>query len=317
MWDPREGGPGIKIKTKEGVQTYTFQMGFDVLIKAAAQLTTGKGVSSVTGKPFERTPKQIAETYLRGGLGWGTGFVWDSVKGHTFGDRKSLDSVAEYAKHFVWSAVPITVQDITEFAKFGPLGVLGVSAGFIGGSNRQYEIKPSDVLYTNRNDRANEVFGKPWDQVGPLGQEYLTKVFPTDLTLPEEQKDLDVVRNMQIVEDQARKSAKRIYNRLTPQTAKVLKDAAVDIPSAGKVLFKNWIINDDTQKTYEARIAEVMNQIVGDLAEKDEFVSGDVITRNKVLTSIIGKIKKHVREEIRDEATIKDVQSLQQKRAIR
>jgi hypothetical protein len=312
-YDPRSTDFG---KCKLGNTRLDFWAGYSQIARFVTQLIMGQR-KSLAG---ELTPLDYQETvlaFLRTKLSPPAGVAVDAWTGETYlGDKVSLRP--EFIEGYTWEHVaPLFVQDcidaityqgIDGFALTAPLAVHGVGA-------MTYEESPHQTTVKTRNHYAQEVFGKNWDELGPTTQKLLRVNRPQIMYQEAEEKaqrdDYDFVGK--ILQKQ-HDTGIRIQEGLAKPIQSELNRLQVGVGGLSQTINQNWRLNETRYKQYEEDTRKYLNRILAKAIASPIYDRMSDDMKKELLEEMINRTKQGVRQQITNQATISDLESMKAQR---
>lgn len=159
--DPRSADFG---KIRIGNTRLDIWTGYAQYMRFAAQLATGKSVSTQSGRPYTVNRAEIISRFAQSKFSPALGLFNDLLKGETFLGEEMPPKSAKSVMGQVWERMaPLAVQDLVDgLVQDGASGGILASSGFLGVGVVTYQ----DEAQREREKAAQAAYGISWDEVG-------------------------------------------------------------------------------------------------------------------------------------------------------
>jgi len=303
--DPRATEFG---KIKVGNTRYDIWGGYSQIGKLVAQLVTGQRKTALTKKIKSVEFKETFLRFLRGKLAPVPGTVIDLFQQQTFVGEQ-LNTPEQIMKHIMLQFLPLVWEDTYEGFKYQTNQTVPVAAGaFFGMGVSTYPVRPGQEADLRKEEVAHEMFQTPWDQLGPDMQKLIRTLNPEidqlEARAKTERTNYDFVGKM--VKEQM-DAGRKVQNSLDPIIQQELAMLDVMVGGLSRQMGSNWYLNDERYKEYQQKTLEVLQTVLSGVVSNPNWQNIPPEVRQGVLSNLISRTKKMVRDNIIDTATISDL----------
>lgn len=303
--DPRSSDFG---KLRIGNTRFDAWAGYQPIARYIAQFAVGERKTTYTGEIVEQRRIETLARFGRSKLAPAPAFIVDLYTGTTFiGDEMTI---AKWPKQIRERFMPLAIQDIYEATKHQGLsiGAITLPAATLGIGAVSWEPSAFQRATLLKNETAQHYFGKKWDDLGPITQRLIHKYNPEIEELERQGKaertGYPFVQRMLKEQDAA---GRKIQAALPEKLQEEMERLRVAIGGLGRVVAKDWFLNDVRYEQYQALTLEELLKRSGQIKGKS-WESLNKKQQRKLLENIISQAKKTARNKIKTEAKGEDLE---------
>jgi hypothetical protein len=301
--DPRSSDFG---KIRIGNTRVDYWAGESQLFRLVAQLATGQRKATTTKEIMSDDRRDILWRFIQSKLSPATGTMLDMYRGEDWqgniieGTTEGvLDQIKEHT-------IPLGVQDIIDAARFQGLSTAAWTApmAFHGVGVMTYEPTEASKAATYRNSLATEYFGTAWNQLGPMSQKALRAEYPAIDQLESQAHNERLTRNASAKYAKEQRDTERYFFRSLPiETRRVMEDSGVEIGGVSRRVGEDWVLNDARYKVYKTQVALTLQKVLPRIAKMNLSPTYTKI----MMEEMIDTVKKYVRQQLIQDATVEDL----------
>lgn len=308
--DPRSSDFG---KIRFGNTRIDFWGGYSQIARLVAQLATAEMKGTDTDRVMKVDRGNIIWRFIQTKLSPAAGLSVDLVRGETF-LGKQLEATPEIVSEQVYERfTPLFVQDVVDALRYqgftsaaivSPLAVHGIGA-------MTYPVRPSSEAAKMKDSLSREKFGKSWDEISNIGQQYIRESNP-EIELMErkasvERENFDLVAKR--LEEQ-RKVMNGIIDKMPSPIRKDIDNLNVYIPGLSRYVANGFYLNDNRYKEYQNKVKVNMTLYLSQLKNLDVWNLAPDSMKAGLIEEVINAIKKQTRDDILKKITFEDLQQL-------
>jgi hypothetical protein len=308
--DPRSSDFG---KIRFGNTRIDFWGGYSQIARFVAQLLTAEAKGADTKRIMKVNRGDIIWRFIQSKLSPAAGLSVDLIRGETFlGKQLESEMIPEQVfQRFT----PLFIQDVVEAARYqgllsaavvAPLAMHGIGA-------MTYPQRPAAEAAKIKDVESRKVFGVGWDNLGPIGQQYLMESNP-DISILErraraERENFDMVARR--LEEQ-RKVMNGILKKMPSSVKNELKDLNVYLPGLSRYVSNGWYLNDKKYSQYKKEVHRNMSIYLTRLINIPVWKTLKPEMRASLVEELVKEIKESVRDKMIKDVTIDDIQRIKQ-----
>lgn len=308
-WNPKS--PDFA-KVKIGNTRLDFLGGYQQIIRYTAQVITGEGKSTATGRlePTERAA--TLWRFMQSKLSPSAMLAVDAVRGETFLGEQLYASPEVISREIYQRLVPMFIQDVVDVAKDRGLDKTAIGASLLalhGIGAQTYPVSPAGEGARLRDKYAMEYSGRRWDELGPDIQGMIKEYHP-DIELMQAKARLERENTgflQRMVKEQDAVS-RRIHNSLPKNIQNEMDRLYVKIPGLSRRVGMDWYLNTERYKAYADGVSELLNKMLPQIMLNSSWNTLPDEARSMVLNDMVGEIKAIVRNKLMVQATLNDLQ---------
>jgi len=308
--DPRSSDFG---KIRFGNTRIDFWGGYSQIARLVGQIITAEAKGTDTKRIRKIDRSNIVKRFIQSKLSPAAGLTVDILSGETFlGKQLELD-VETITEQTYQRFTPLFIQDVIDAAHYqgltsaaivAPLAIHGIGA-------MTYPQRPSSEAARVKDVEANKTFGVGWDDLGPVGQEYLIESKP-EIGLLErqakaERENFDMVARR--LEEQ-RKVMNRILKKMPKNVKEEIKKLNLYVPGLSRYISNGWYLNDNKYFQYQKEINKNLSIYLTKLINLPAWNMIQPEMKASLMEEIINDIKKEVRDKMVQKITFEDIQRL-------
>ena len=310
--DPRSSDFG---KIRFGNTRIDFWGGYSQIARFVAQLVTAETKGTDTSRVMPINRGGVVWRFLQTKMSPAAGLTTDLLRGETFLGKQLEITPEGISEQAFERLTPLFIQDVVDALRYqgftsaaivAPLAAHGIGA-------MTYPMRPSSQVSILKNRLSLETFGRSWDEIGDVAQNYLVETNP-EIELIErkarsERENFDLVATR--LEEQ-RKIMNGIIDKMPITIKKELNNLDVYIPGLSRYVNNNYYLNDSKYKEYQSKVVSYMKSYLSQIHTLGIWNDVPDTMKASLIEEIVVAIKKQAKDEILTSITSKDLQQLKQ-----
>ncbi len=309
--DPRSSDFG---KIQLGRTRVDVWAGFQQIARTTAQLITGKGKAISSKELFTKNRLETFGRFVQSKLSPAVSLLVELSSGKTFlgepipefKDKADLAQWALYQK-----LAPLVLQDTIDAFKYSQnkaATALALPLAFHGIGVQTFETNALDDLSQMRNQYSVEVFGKEWDDIGPLSQKALRLYKPQI----EEQERISSFERRNAVFDvkRQREAGVKVEKSLSREVRDEMDDLSLTMGGLSRTITRNWRLNGTLYKKYQTDLGRILNKILSKVINNPNYQALPPQMRQRIMEKLIKQSKAAVRKSIVMTANMNDLEDV-------
>ncbi len=309
--DPRSSDFG---KIQIGRTRVDAWAGFQQIARTMAQLVSGKGKAISSEEIFTKNRLETFGRFIQSKLSPVAGLAVELSSGKTFlgepipefRDEFELAQWALYQK-----LAPLVLQDTIDAIKYSQnkaATALSLPLAFHGIGVQTFETNALDDLSQMRNQYSTEVFGKEWDNLGPLSQKALRLYKPQ---IGEQERIASFERrNAAFDVKRQREAGVTVEKSLSREIRNEMDDLSLSIGGLSRTITRNWRLNGSLYKKYQTDLGRILNKVLPKIIDNPSYQELSPRKRQLILEKLIKRLRGVVRKNIVMTANIKDLEDV-------
>ncbi len=171
-----------------------------------------------------------------------------------------------------------------------------------------FETNSLDDLSQMRNQYSVEVFGKEWDDIGPLSQKALRLYKPQI----EEQERISSFERRNAIFDvkRQREAGVKVEKSLSREVRNEMDDLFVTVGGLSRTITRNWRLNGTLYKKYQTDLSRILNKTLPKIINNPSYQSLPPQMKQRILKKVIEQSRAAVRKSIIMTANMKDLEDV-------
>ena len=223
-----------------------------------------------------------------------------------FKDKADLAQWALYEK-----LAPLVVQDTIDAFKYSQnkaATALALPLAFHGIGVQTFETNSLDDLSQMRNQYSVEVFGKEWDDIGPLSQKALRLYKPQ---IGEQERISSFERRNAVFDvKRQREAGVKVEKSLSREVRNEMDDLFLTLGGLSRTITRDWRLNASLYKKYQTDLSRILNKILPKIISNPEYQALSPQMRQRILEKVILQSKSVVRKGIIMTANMNDLEDI-------
>lgn len=307
--DPRSSDFG---RIRYGNTRIDFWGGYSPMVRFVVRMITGDIKTTNTKRVYSKDRLDIAKQFLRTKLSPGASIAVDTVTGETLLGEDFKPFEGKLSVEQIWNhSAPLFLQDVVDGLRYQGLKETAIISplAFNGISAMTYPIRSSTEVSMQKNREAQELFGVPWDELGPEAQKAIRENTSSIGLLEEkarrERTDFDFLSDRIKEELEA---GKKVLSKLPKSVQNDMNILGVDIGNLSRNLSKGWYLNQKRYDDYQRRVSQLLGIGVNNLYRLPRWKTADPLLKKTAFEELIKEAKDIVKKQLIQEATINDLE---------
>jgi hypothetical protein len=288
--------------------------GFQQIVRTAVQLSTGKGKAVSSGEMFTKNRLETFGRFVQSKLAPTPGLFIELASKKTFlgEELPEFKNKAELMEWAVYQKLaPLVMQDTIDAFKYSEskaATALALPLAFHGIGVQTFDKNALDDLTEIRDHYSMEVFGKQWNNLGPLAQEALRTEKPQ---IPEQEIIAKFERrNATFDVKRQREAGIKVEKSLPRNVQDEMDDVNVTLGGLSRTIVRNWRLNGELYQKYQDDLSTILGKALPKIVGAKTYQAQKPQDRQKILEWVIKQSKAAVRKQIVMEANMKDIEDI-------
>jgi len=277
-------------------------------------LVTGSGKAISSEEIFSKNRLETFGRFIQSKLSPVAGLAVELSSGKTFlgepipefRDKSELAQWALYQK-----LTPLVIQDTIDAFQYSQnkaATALALPLAFHGIGVQTFETNSLDDLSQMRNQYSTEVFGKDWDNIGPLSQKALRLYKPQ---IAEQEKISSFERRNAVFDvKRQREAGVTVEKSLSRKVRNEMDDLSITLGGLSRTITRNWRLNGELYKKYQTDLGKILNRILPQIVSNPAYQALPPQMRQRIMEKIITQSKAAIRKSVVMTANINDLEDV-------
>jgi tetratricopeptide (TPR) repeat protein len=288
--------------------------GFQQIVRTAVQLSTGKGKAVSSGEMFTKNRLETFGRFVQSKLAPTPGLFIELASKKTFlgEDLPEFKNKAELMEWAVYEKLtPLVIQDTVDAFRYSEsksATALALPLAFHGIGVQTFDKNALDDLTEIRDHYSMEVFGKQWNNLGPLAQEALRTEKPQ---IPEQELIAKYERrNATFDVRRQREAGIKVEKSLPREVQDEMDSLNVTLGGLSRTIVRNWRLNGDLYQKYQDNLSGLLGKALPKIVDAPSYKAQRPQDRQKILEWVIKQSKAAIRKQIVMEANMQDIEDI-------
>jgi hypothetical protein len=288
--------------------------GYQQIVRTVVQMATGKGKAVSSGEVFTKNRLTTFGRFVQSKLNPPVSLAVELLSGKTFlgEDLPEFKNKAELAQWAIYEKfTPLFIQDTIDAVRNSEsraANAIVFPAAFLGIGVQTYAPSVLDDLSQMRNHYSQEVFGKDWDDMGPLAQEALRDDKPQ---IAEQEIIAKFERRNATFDVRRQREAGLKVEKSLPRSVQDEMDRyQVTVGGLSRTLVRNWRLNGDLYQKYQDDLSYLLGKALPKIIGLDSYQEQSPQFKQDMLNWAVKESRAAVRKQIVMEANMKDIEDI-------
>jgi hypothetical protein len=295
--------------------------GYGQIVRAISQIATGQ-YKTRAGEFLKRPRGKVAISFFQAKTAPLVGLIADFIQGETFfgAPLQAVDvtktGVAKYVtpgtygRELLERVFPLFGQDILEAIRYQNIATaIGIAPlTFVGIGIQSYEMNEFSAAKIFKNQKAFEVFGTEWNNIGPDLQQLLTIYFPQinqmdrQAKLSREASDFSRMTEQEMINNE-----RDIRYSLPEPIQKELTNLGVSVGQLQRRVNEHWVMNDGTFQQYVKNYAQLLHLYLPKIMGTSAYQNASPQSKILLLEETMSNFRKWIRDSLLQEIRVQDM----------
>ena len=301
-------------KVKLGRSRFDVWGGFQQIIRTAVQLGSGRGKAVSSGEMFTKSRLETFGRFIQSKLAPTPQLAVELLSKKTFlGENlPEFKNKAELMEWIIYQKLaPLVAQDTIDAFRYSEskaATALALPLAFHGIGVQTFDKNALDDLTEIRDHYSMEVFGKQWNNLGPLAQEALRTEKPQ---IPEQELIAKFERRNATFDIKRQREAGIKVEKSLPRPIQDEMDSLnVTLGGLSRTIVRNWRLNAELYQKYQDDLSLILGKALPKIIGAPSYKEQKPEDRQKILEWVIKQSKAAVRKQIVMEANMKDIEDI-------
>ena len=288
--------------------------GYQQIVRTVVQIASGKGKAVSSGEHFTKNRLESFGRFIQSKLNPPVSLGVELLSGKTFLGEPIPDfkNTAEFTRWALYEKfTPLFTQDTIDavrFAQSKAANAVVFPLAFLGVGVQTYAPNALDDLSQMRNHYSMDIFGKEWNNLGPLAQEALRNEKPQ---IPEQELIAKFERRNATFDIKRQREAGIKVEKSLPRPIQDEMDSLnVTLGGLSRTIVRNWRLNAELYQKYQDDLSLILGKALPKIIGAPSYKEQKPEDRQKILEWVIKQSKAAVRKQIVMEANMKDIEDI-------
>jgi len=289
--------------------------GYSPLARLVVQLWTGQRKATDTGEIYDINQSEVLLRFIRSKLSPLAGMTYDLATGTTYEGEEIKAEPAVIGELLYNNLIPLAAQDIIDAGYYSGFynALLVAPLVFQGVGGQTYPMTLSKKTTIIKNQIAQSVLGRNWDELGPDVQKILREARPRIKVIEAQARAESTYKyNLNRIKEEQEETAARVFNSLPEFVRAELQRNYIVMPGLSR-RYGDWFLNDERYEEYINLTSKYLNIILPKLVRNPRYQRLDILSKSAIVQDAISRCKKMAREQIAAKATASDLLSLRER----